>query len=57
MCELTQELWPENDHEGTVYDELALAIPLFGDPRSYCEDIYIPSRYTARNDAGSAKRD
>jgi hypothetical protein len=53
----TQEIRPDNHHEGAFYDECALAFPLFGDPRSYCEDICIPSRYTARIDGGSATRD
>ncbi len=53
----SHDMQPENDHEWSVYDELALAFPLFGDPRSYNEKACIPSSYTARIAAGSAKRD
>jgi hypothetical protein len=52
-----QEMRPDNDHEGTVYDEFALSFPVFGDPYPHFEEVYITSRYTARIAAGSAKRD
>jgi hypothetical protein len=52
----TGSIRPDNDDEETIYDELALAYPIFGDPRSYYEETYIPYSDTARIAAGSAKR-
>jgi hypothetical protein len=34
----TGSIRPDNDDEETIYDEFALAYPIFGDPRSYYEE-------------------
>jgi hypothetical protein len=51
-----RKIRPDDDNEETIYDELAAAYPLFGDPRTLYGDMYIPCSDTARIAAGSDKR-